>query len=75
MAPGCAENFDLEKLRFFRMTLWGARKTNRRIETYLKDAPGVRVVVFRTRRQADRFLAELEKTLKTEKEGVDGGMG
>ena len=75
MAPGCVEKFDAEKLRFFHTTLWGARKTNRRIGEYLKDAPDVRVIEFRTRRQADRFLAELEKSLGTEKEGVDGGMG
>ena len=75
MAPGCVEKFDAEKLRFFHTTLWGARKTNRRIGEYLKDAPDVRVIEFRTRRQADRFLAELEKSLGTEKEGTDGGMG
>ena len=75
MAEGCFETMNAEKLKFFHTTLWGARRTNRRIGEYLKDFPDVRVVIFRTRRQADRFLAELEKSLGTEKEGTDGGMG
>ena len=75
MADGCVEKLDLEKLRFFHTTLWGAKRTNRRIEACLKDAPDVRVVVFRTRRQADRYLRELAEEKQSEREGTDGGMG
>ena len=56
MGGDCPETFDLEKLRFFHDTLWTARRTHNRIEEALKDAPDARVIVFKTRRQADRFL-------------------
>jgi len=75
IADRCEEKLDLEKLRFFHTTLWGAKRTNRRIEACLKEAPDVRVVVFRTRRQADRYLRELAEEKQSEREGTDGGMG
>ena len=59
MGGDCPETFSLEKLRFFHRTFWGARKTRRRIAELLKSCPDKRVIVFKTRREADRFLGEL----------------
>lgn len=64
MGGDCREKLDREKLRFFRMAYCDAPKTHRRIEDALKQAPDVPVIVFRTRRQADRFLRDLDMETK-----------
>ena len=67
------EVLDGEKLRFFWTALTGARKIHGRIEEALRDAPHVRVTVFRTRREADGFLEGLSAEDAEEKEdGVAG---
>ena len=60
MGGDCPETFDLEKLRFFHDTLWTARRKHKRVKKALEDAPDAQVIVFRTRRQADRFLDGLD---------------
>jgi len=76
MGGDCPETFSLEKLRFFHRTLWGARKTHTRIAALLEGCPGKRVIVFKTRREADRFLRELTgsangKNFRRESNGME----
>ena len=59
MGGDCPEIFNLEKLRFFHYTLWGARKTHDKIAVLLGEFPDKRVIAFKTRKQADRFLDAL----------------
>ncbi len=67
------EVLDGEKLRFFWTALTGAGKIRGRIEEALRDAPHVKVTVFRTRREADGFLEGLSAGEAEEKEnGVAG---
>ncbi len=61
MGGDCRERLDLEKLRFFHTTLWQNRKLRPRIRALLREHPGVNTVIFRSRREADRWLEACER--------------
>lgn len=58
MAEGCAEWFDPE----FALWIWNFNKNNRaRLYELLNAAQGKQVIILRSRRQVERFLAEQAK--------------
>ena len=61
MGGDCVERLDLEKLRFFHTTLWMNRRNRPKLRAALADAPHVRLTVFHTRREADRYLDSIKK--------------
>ena len=75
MGGDCPEKLDREKLIFFRDAFVTAKKTHGRIAALLEDAEDKTVIVFRTRKQADRYLRDLSAQTGGERKERDDGMG
>lgn len=61
MGGNCPEQFDRHKLGLYRGILDFNRKHRSKYYRLLEEAPGVQVVVFRSRKQADRYLQQLSE--------------
>ena len=72
MGGYCPERLDREKLSFL-FSVFRFNKTNRpQIRAALAENPGVKLVVFKNRRQADRFLASLAQEAASGREESSG---
>lgn len=77
MGGDCRETLNGERLRFLWYALTMSRKNRSKISGMLDAAPDVRVTVFRSRRQADRYLKTLAEETpdrdpgKEERDGVE----
>lgn len=59
MGSGCTEYFDAQKIPFYRNVLTFNRQHRRDYYDLLSKAKNVNVIVFRSRRQANRFLKNI----------------
>ena len=72
MGGNCRETLDRKRLAFIRYALTMNRKKRPAVRRMLDEHPDVRVIVFRTRRQADRYLRSLAASGEEEqKHGVE----
>lgn len=62
ITEGCDEKLDFEFIRY----IWNYNKTqDKPVEQLLKKYPGIKVITFKTRKQADAFLKRLGEKYKT----------
>ena len=72
MGGDCRETLDRERLGFLWYALTMNRKSRKKIRGMLAEYPDVRLIVFHTRRQAERYLETLaEELVKEEQDGVE----
>lgn len=71
MGGDCRETFDRERFEFFRYALTQNKTIRPRIRAALETAPDVRVVAFRNRRQAEKYLRSLTADREEDRDGLE----